>query len=350
MKKQTTITLLTVVAIFLVLITISQIIFASIPKERIRSDPIYLVVDTWAGFTPLYVAYENGFFDDERVLVKFDILTNTQTIGNELAKKDCPYDGYPQVYPQMVGGGYIDTSSKAVYAFDYSYSGDVIVADKSIESIADLKNKTVGIIGNGSFSYMFLLELLKKVNMTEEDVNIVVVPAYDVLDAIKSGKIDAGHTWDPVKTQALEEGYSLVGSSEETPGLITDILAIKSDVIRERPEDVQKIVNALVRAYRFMEENGGEAYSVMSNKTGVSLDELIAASKGIRMLSPEDNIIVLTDSGDPSSLYETSKLVSNFLISQGRLNESFSAEDLIDSSFVEKAIENEKMKSEDIYW
>ena len=335
------VSVLAIISIVLIL----QISSLVISNNDIEGKPINLIVDNWAGYMPLYVAYENGFFEEEGVLVKFDILTSSQSIGEEIMKKDSVYDGYPGVYPQILGNGEIDFDSKAVYAFDYSYGGDVIIANPSIKSISDLKGKKVGVVFLNSFSHRFLINLLEKNNLTEDDVEIIEVSAYDLLDALESGKVDAGHTWDPVKFEAVEAGYNIIGSSKETPGLITDILAIKNNIIEERPEDVQKIVNALIKAYDFIEKNEDEAYSLMSNKTGVSLHDLAEASKGIKIFSPEENLATLTDSGNSLSLYKTSEYISDFMLEHKQRNRSFSADELINSSFVENALKTKSICS-----
>jgi NitT/TauT family transport system substrate-binding protein len=232
--------------------------------------------------------------------------------------------------------GDIDFDSSAVYVFDYSYGGDVVIGDSSIESIKDLKGKKIGIIALDSFSHRFLISLLEKNGLSEDDVEFIEVSAYDVLDALREGEIDAGHTWDPIKNEAIDAGYNLIASSKETPGLIVDVLVMKKSVIREREQDIQGVVSALERAYEFIKENKKESYSLMANRTGVSLADLAGVCKGIKLVSPEENILALTDSDSNISLYSTSEDISDFMIKRGQLNKGFSAEDLVDSRFVEK--------------
>ena len=307
--------------------------FSSTYSSSVK-EPIYLIVDTWAGYIPLYIAYENGFFEDEGVAVNFDILLDSELIGEEVIKEDSPYDGYPGVYPPYSINGAVDFDSRVVYVFDYSYGGDVIVASPDINSILELKGKKVGVAFLNGFSHRFLVYLLEKNNLTESDVEIVEVPAYEILNALESGKIDAGHTWEPIKTKAIESGYNLIASSKETPGLIVDVLVIKNDVIKNREEDIQGIVNALVRAYNFIEENKDEAYSLMSNRTGVPLPDLIGVSRGIKLLNLEENKLALSDSSNNISLFKVSKFISKFMLDHGNVDEEFFAEDLIDSRFI----------------
>ncbi|MCK4996890.1 ABC transporter substrate-binding protein [Candidatus Pacearchaeota archaeon] len=299
-----------------------------------NKDPIYLIVDSWAGYIPLYVAYENGFFEDEGVDVNFDILIDSETIGEEVIKEDSPYDGYPGVYPPYSVNGTVDFDSRVVYIFDYSYGGDVIVASPDIHSVFELKGKKVGVSFLNGFSHRFLVYLLEKNNLTEGDVEIVEVSAYNVLDALENGEIDAGHTWEPIKTKAVESGYNLIASSKDAPGFIVDVLTIKKDVIEDREEDIQGIVNALVRAHNFIAGNKNGAYSLMSNRTGVPLSDLMGASGGIKLLNLEENKLALSDSSSDISLYRVSEFISEFMLDHGQSDETFLAEGLIDSRFV----------------
>lgn len=309
---------------------------------KAESEPITLLVDTWPGYIPLYVAYENGFFEEEGVLVKFDILSDSLQVGEEMYLFDSIYQGYPAAYPQAHDGGKINFNTKAVYIFDYSYGGDVIVANSSIESISELKGKNLGIVSLNSFSHVFWVYLLEKNNVSEEEINFVEVGAYDVLDALNAGEIDAGHTWEPIKTAAVEEGYRVLATSKDAPGLIVDVLAIDEKIIENRPKDVQKIVNALLKSYEFIRENSDEAYSLMSNKTGVSLNDLIGMSAGIKLLSLEENYFAMTDFSQDSSLPAVSHFISDFMLEHNQINESFSYEELVDSQFIEKAYRKNK--------
>lgn len=98
-------------------------------------------------------------------------------------------------------------------------------------------------MNKGSVSQVWFNILLKQAGMTEKDVSIVNMTADDAAAAFMAGQIGVAVTWEPHLTLAKEQkvGKVLV-SSDQTPGLIVDVIALRCDVIEKQPEDVKALV------------------------------------------------------------------------------------------------------------
>ena len=112
-------------------------------------------------------------------------------------------------------------------AIDDSNGGDGIVANKDIESIADLKGKKVA-VNEGSVSEFYLNVLLQgrpEGNRPEHGQH----DRGDAGSAFVAKQVDAAVTWEPWLTsgKATDFGHLLVDSST-TPGLITDVIIAKT--------------------------------------------------------------------------------------------------------------------------
>jgi NitT/TauT family transport system substrate-binding protein len=61
---------------------------------------------------------------------------------------------------------------------------------------------------------------------------------------------------------------------DENPGIIVSVLAFHSDVVEERPADIEKILKAFKEALDFYKGKATEAIQIMSLKSGQSKEEV----------------------------------------------------------------------------
>ena len=149
----------------------------------------------------------------------------------------------------------------------------VVVANKykgEIKSLADLKGRPVGVTSPGSQTHMVLGYLLAKSGVKADEVKIIGAGGSTMPLAIEKDSVHAGMMVDPFFTVFLKQGkgYALVdmfttkGTVEAMGGEVQGTtLLTRPDVIAKRPDTVQKMVNALVRANKFIVGSSGEEMS-----------------------------------------------------------------------------------------
>ncbi len=146
----------------------------------------------------------------------------------------------------------------------------MVVASKykgEIKSLADLKGRPLGVTSPGSQTHMVLGYLLAKSGVKADDVKIVGAGGSTMPLAIEKDSVHAGMMVDPFFTAFLKQGkgYALVdmfttkGTVDAMGGEVQGTtLLTRPDVIARRPATVQKMVNALVRANKFIVGSSGE--------------------------------------------------------------------------------------------
>jgi len=108
----------------------------------------------------------------------------------------------------------------------------------------------------GSFAEFFVLTVLKSHGLSAADIRLVDTDAAELPAKLKSGEVDAGHTWEPFVTQAKDEGARVLFTSAATPGLIQDVVAVRGEVLGER-EGAQCLRQRLVQGRRLLEGPSG---------------------------------------------------------------------------------------------
>ena len=131
-----------------------------------------------------------------------------------------------------------------------------------IKSVADLKGKPVGVSGIGVASHVLLDYMLKKNGVDPKDVKVIAVGLSTMPPALEGGKIVAGMAGEPFfgrliargvgfslgNMSTLKDTQAILGGEYAFSGAIT-----RPDVIQKRPQVVQKVVTALVKASHFIQ-------------------------------------------------------------------------------------------------
>ncbi|MCS7010395.1 MAG: hypothetical protein NZL98_03375 [Anaerolineales bacterium] len=160
------------------------------------------------------------------------------------------------------------------------------------------------------------------------DINAESVP-----DAIPS-LIDAGHTWEPHTSRALEKGQQIIFSSAETPGLIPDLLVLRTEVLRQRPDDVRALIAALLEASEFTRSHPEEAIASIARQSGMSPEEI--SFEGVKLYSLSDNRAAFAQNPgtDTTSIYYTTRLYIELMVNTGRLTQRPDINQILDPSFL----------------
>lgn len=317
----------------ILLLAVMAIIFTAAGCSKTEEKrAIKISINVWPGYAHAFIAQEKGVFEKNGVEV--ELVLKKEITESATLYRDGEVDGVFTLVPDVVMFNSEGIGAKIVYVADYSDTGDVIIGKPEYSSLADLEDKTVSFEGINSFSHMFVLKALEKAGLTESNVRFENIPAHDVLTALEEGRIDAGHTWEPTKSQALRKGYKILGKAGDVPGIITDVLAFNSKIIKERPTDIQRIVKSILEARDFLYTNRDEALEIMSKAEEMSKEEMDQGIKGVHQPDLEENVEALKKSKKKTSLYGSGESIAEFYLNRGQLSHMPNFDEIIESKFV----------------
>jgi len=309
------------------------------------SEPIKLGVKVWAPDFFSYLAQEKGFFEKNKVNVELTLVQDYQQILNNYSNGD--FDGMIPVYSDLIYQNSQGIDSRVVYAVDLSNTGDVIIGNlnNSITNatLGDVKGKIISVEGINSFSHLFVLKALEKVGLGEGDVGIAPVPVQNVTQELEKGTIVAGHIYQPYTTEALKKGYKILFAAGTIPGVITDVLAFRSDIIEQRPQEIQGIIKSIIEAQTYYENNKEESLKIMANRSGIGVQEIKNGLESVTLPSLKENVFDLMDSksNKPTSLYTSGKYISEFFLNRGQMDGYPDFSQIVDSDFVNALYQGE---------
>ena len=304
-------------------------------SEISAKTPIKIAINEWPGYAHAFLAQEKGFFEKNGVDV--ELVFDRDYTTSQQRYIDGEVNGVFEVLPDTMFRNTQGLPSKVVYLMDYSETGDVIIG--SVNSIEELKGLTIGVEGINTFSHIFALKTIESYGMTEGDVFFEIVLAQDVLIKLDDGTIQAGHTWEPTKSEAIEKGYNVLANAGDFPYLVTDVLVFDQEIIEERPDDIQKIVQSLFEAQEFQKVNPDESARIMADAENVSLSSMLSGLDAVFMTDLDENIKVMNPSNDPT-LKNAIEEIAKFYLERGQISYKPTFDELIESKFVNELNQN----------
>jgi NitT/TauT family transport system substrate-binding protein len=299
------------------------------------AETVKIAHSTWVGYGPLYIARDKGFFKKNGVDV-------------DLVKIEKPTERFPAMIAGKIDmiASTVDAALlymkkpddfQYVVAIDDSNGGDGVVANKDIQSVADLKGKKVA-FAQGSVSQFYLDVLLTKAGLKESDLTAVDMGPGDAGTAFVAGKVDAAVTWEPHLTKGKQSPHGhLLTDSSQTPGLITDVLIANSSWIKQHEKEVKSIVAAWNEAVAYYQSNPEESIAIMAKGVGGFLEdpkEFKETLSGIKFYGADGNKTFFGTKEKPGPLAQVVQNAIDIWSSHDKLQVQTSPQLLINYSFV----------------
>lgn len=303
------------------------------PSVTSKSEPPPLTVaySLWPGYFPLVIAKEKGFFTQQGVKVELVYSENhLAPLANFSAGH---YDGMAITLGSFMSSIEEITDSHIILITDRSTGADAVVSQSNIQSVADLKGKRIG-VKLGNFGELFVTKMLEKNGLSSNDVTLVNLEAETIVQNLKNGNIQAGQTWQPYVFQAVQSGAKVLFTSKQTPGLIPDVVVFRSNVLRDRPDDVRAFIRAWFQAQDYWKTNPEETKTLIAKTLNLKPEEI--STEGIELHDLKNNLAALTPGSTTDSLYYTAQLYADFYIRTGGLSTAPDIQKLIDPSFVQQ--------------
>jgi len=296
-----------------------------------NQDPIKISVDSWPVSGHLFVAEQKGFFEKNNVKVELSLMQDIPNFHSQYTTGDA--DAIMAVYADGIFYDAVFVPSNVVYVTDMITTADFLVGN--VDSIAELKGKTIGVTEMNSFSHLFVLELLSQEGLDSDDVNLILIPSSEVINKIKDGTIDAGHSWNiDVRESAQSLNYNILAEAKDASGIISDVMIFKSSTIDSRPNDVSAIITSYGEAIDYCKLNYEECLSIISENIGWSEEEINENFNSIVAFDVNDNIQIMQDSHESFSLFGSGEIIAKQYVALKQINQIPNFDEFVAKHFV----------------
>ncbi len=282
------------------------------PEPEPESTPLKIAYSDWPGWVAWEIAIQKKWFEEEGVDVEFLWFDYVASMDAYVAGQ---VDAVCMTNGDALVTGATGKPSVGIIVNDYSNGNDMVVAKPGIESVADLKGKSVG-VEEGFVCHLLLLKALEENNMSADDITVVNTPTDETPQVLASGSVDAIAAWQPNSGQALKSlpGSKPIFTSADAPGIIYDLLCVSSESLEANREDWAKVVLVWYRIvdYLMEEENMDEALKILSARVSLEPAEYEPFFKGTKILTLEEALKFWAKGDGLDSVYGSTDIVDDF--------------------------------------
>jgi NitT/TauT family transport system substrate-binding protein len=324
-----------VVAILMVLVIFVITKNSSAPGgvSTVQNPKFRMSFVTWVGYAPFWLAQDKGFFKDEGVNVDINIIEDTAQY--RAALKSGSLDGIGDTADSTVLARSQGVPAVIVGQVDFSDGADGIVAIDSIKSVKDLKGKTIAVQRN-FVSESWLNYVLIQNGINPNEVNLLDTEAGAAGAAFAAGKVDVAVTWEPWLSKAKErKGGHLLISSHDIPGVVTDVISMREDYVKENPDAVKKVLRAYYRAVEYWKTNPKEADEIMAKHYNESATDFADQASGLVWPTGAEAKVLFGTADKPGKIYGTAQTFSDIFVKTGQITGNApDVRNAIDGSFL----------------
>jgi ABC-type nitrate/sulfonate/bicarbonate transport system substrate-binding protein len=244
--------------------------------------PIRLRIATCAvsgGFVHLYGAIENNLFEKygfklEHVYIRSTGPSLAALLADEIQFLYCAADA---TIPSLAGG--IDAKIVAAPLVKMPF---VLVTQKDIRRLEDLKGKALGIVRPGDLSDRLSRLLVKRFNIPDVTMRPIGGSQSERYQAMVANLVQGVVISPPIDVRAKNDGYNVVYRliDMDLPFVYSSVHA-SARFIRERPEVVQRMVAAFAEAVQFADKNPAKTKAAMAKVMRIKDEEALNASYNV---------------------------------------------------------------------
>jgi NitT/TauT family transport system substrate-binding protein len=174
--------------------------------------------------------------------------------------------------------------------FGFKFADYTLVARPEFKTVAQLRGKKIAVSGFSGSIYSSTRAILSSGGLDpDKDVTVLQVGREDVrIQALFSGTIDATVLPAPLQALAEEKGYSLITDIEGKFEVPLSGLTVTDKKLKENPEEVKKVIRALVDGGKFYMTHRAESVALYTDwlKLPKPIAEL-AYTRSLRFVSPD---------------------------------------------------------------
>jgi NitT/TauT family transport system substrate-binding protein len=286
----------------------------------------------WPGWFPWQIAQEQKLFEANKVNVELKWFDGYLDSINALRAGQL--DANTQTLNDTISSVAAGSDQVIVLVNDNSTGNDKIIVREGINTIADLKGKKVA-AEEGTVDHFLLLLGLKKAGLTQADIQFQPLETGAAAAAFVAGQVDAVGVFAPFTTKALSRpGSKELFSSKDFLGAIPDHLVVSRQLINERPQDIQGLVNTWFATLDFMRANQAKAYEILAKRAGVSVVEYQAYNAGTKIFTIEENLKAFNAGNNMTSIRYAAEEISKFLVESGLIKQAPDLNQIFDDRFI----------------
>jgi len=237
-----------------------------------EQDTFGLALSVSPASTVPYIAYQQGFMEEEDINVNFQSNIAGRVNLEALLGGTADFAAVSDIGTTLAILQNQDIYLIATIIQSNEHLYLVGRKDRGITEPQDIKGKKVAVF-LGTSAEFTLDKLLERNGLGRNDVTIVNLRPQDTIVALVRGDIDAALLWQPnvyLVQKELQENV-ITFDAQDFPFMF--FIAVKREFAEKHPEEIKKVLRSLIKSEKFIKENREESIQIMSDYTDIPVED-----------------------------------------------------------------------------
>jgi NitT/TauT family transport system substrate-binding protein len=243
----------------------------------------------WTGFAPLTLAKEAGIYKKHGLDVSIKKIPQKD---RHLAIASGDIQCAATTVETWVVWNANGVATTQIFQLDKSFGADGMVVKAGINSIKDLKGKTVAASAPGTAPYFTLAWMLRENGLTVKDVKVVNLEPQAAANAMIAGTagIDAAMTYEPFLSavRAKPEAGKIIATTLDYP-MIMDTFGCTPKFLAENPKAAKALADAYFDAVAMIKADPKKSFEIMGADVKQTGEQFEGSQKFLRWQDRDAN-------------------------------------------------------------
>jgi NitT/TauT family transport system substrate-binding protein len=261
--------------------------FALLTVPASAQTKVTIGISGWTGFAPLTLAKEAGIFAKNGLDVTIKKIPQA---SRHLAMASGDIQCAATTVETWVVWNASGIPTTQIFQLDKSYGADGLAVRGDVNSIKDLKGKTVAASAPGTSPYFLLAWFLKKNGLSPKDVTIVNMEPGPAAQAFIAGNNDAAATYEPYLSavRGAPDKGKIIATTLDYP-MVMDTFGCTPKFIAENEAAVKALTKSYFEALAMIKADEKKAYEIMGADVKQSGEQFGNSAKYLRWQDQEAN-------------------------------------------------------------
>jgi NitT/TauT family transport system substrate-binding protein len=306
-------------------------------------------INVWIGWLPI-VAANHGFKPNEESLfykkfgfkVKLDLIDDPVEARNTYASGEShilwgTLDMMVLFAEELMKDSRL--APRICQQIDWSNGGDGIVVRESIQSVKDLKGKTLAFAQHSPSEY-YLYRLLIDGGLQPRDITPKYTDtAFGAARAFVSDpQIDGCVSWAPdiYTIPDKVKGTAILSTTADANKLIADVWAVRADFAKDHPAIVKGLVEGIFLGMEQLKKDPEPAFKWMAEGYGFDVAEVRNMKNDAHATNFAENKQFFLNQNNPTNFERTWKTISIVYKKLGRIDRAIPFDQVMDFRFLKQ--------------
>jgi NitT/TauT family transport system substrate-binding protein len=221
--------------------------------------------------------------------------------------------------------------TKQIFQLDKSYGADGMVVRSGINSIKELKGKTVAASAPGTAPYFTLAWFLKKNGLSVKDVTVVNLEPGPAAQAFIAGQNDAAMTYEPYLSSVRNapQAGKIIATTLDYP-MIMDTVGCTPKFLDDNPKAAKALADSYFDALEMINKEQAKAYEIMGADVKQTGEAFGNSAKFLRWQDREANKKFFA-----GEIEQFSNEAADLLLEVGIIKQKPDIKTIIDTRFIQ---------------